>query len=185
MKGIVFTEFLDMVDDRFGFEVSEQIIEQSKKSLSTGGAYSSIGTYSHNEMFALVGSLSKHLHVPVNKLVHVFGEHLLGQFAKKYGVFFDEAKDTFTFLKSIDNHIHIEVKKLYPDAELPKFECFHSDEEPDKLTMIYSSERSMSDLAAGLMEGAIKYYGENITYTKEMLGDNSGKKVQFNLTKVK
>lgn len=181
MKGMVFTEFFDMIDDKFGFEVTEHIIEKAKKSLSTGGAYTSIGTYPHSEMISLVVALSNQLHIPVPNLVQAFGEHLLGQFAKKYSIFFDEAKDLFTFLKSIDNHIHIEVKKLYPDAELPRFECSHPNGNPNELTMIYSSERAMSDLAAGLIDGAVKYYNSDITYTKVILDDSDGKKVQFNL----
>lgn len=28
----------------------------------------------------------------------------------------------FQFLKNIENYIHVEVRKLYPDAELPTFE---------------------------------------------------------------
>lgn len=45
MKGIIFTEFLDMVDEQFGFEVTEHIIEKAKHQLSTGGSYSAVGTY--------------------------------------------------------------------------------------------------------------------------------------------
>jgi hypothetical protein len=48
--------------------------------------------------------------------------------------------------------------------------------------MIYTSERAMSDLASGLIEGAIKYYNENITVEKELI-DEDGKKVKFELVK--
>lgn len=185
MKGIVFTEFLDMVDDKFGFEVTEHIIEKSKDQLSTGGAYSAVGTYSHAEIIALVSSLSQQSHIPIGHLVEVFGEHLLNQFAKKYSVFFSSAEDTFSFLKSIDNHIHVEVKKLYPDAELPKFECHHPNDNENQLVMIYSSERAMSDLATGLINGTIKHYNENITFSKAIIENSQGKKVKFELQKNK
>ena len=36
MKGIVFTEFLEMVEEKYGYEVVDQIIEESK--LPSGGA---------------------------------------------------------------------------------------------------------------------------------------------------
>ncbi len=184
MKGVVFTEFLDMIDDKFGYETTETIIENSIGELSTGGAYTAIGTYPHSEIIALVVSLSNHTNIPVSQLVQVFGEHLLGQFAKNYRIFFDNVKDVFSFLKSIDNHIHVEVKKLYPDAELPRFECFHPDDAPNKLAMIYTSERAMSDLAAGLIDGTIKYYNESITYTHTIIEGSEGKKVLFELTKM-
>jgi hypothetical protein len=181
MKGMVFTEFLEMVEDKFGYDVTDDIVEASKDKLSTEGAYTAVGTYPHSEMITLVKNLSVATKIPVPKLVHVFGEHLLNQFAKHYTVFFESVDNTFDFLKSIDNHIHVEVLKLYPDAELPRFNCFHPNDEQNKLAMIYTSERAMSDLAAGLIEGAIKYYNENITYEKEML-ESDGKKVKFTLT---
>ena len=52
MKGIVFTEFLDMVEERFGYEVVDQIISESK--LSTDGIYTSVGTYPHSEIVKLL-----------------------------------------------------------------------------------------------------------------------------------
>lgn len=183
MKGIVFTEFLEMVDDKFGFEVTEHIIEKSKSKLSTGGTYTAVGTYPHDEIIALVIALSQQSHIPVSKLVEVFGEHLLSIFAKNYTVFFSSVQDTFSFLKSIDNHIHVEVKKLYPDAELPKFDCHHPNDNEKELVMIYSSERAMSDLATGLINGTIKYYDENISFSKTIIDNSQGKKVKFELKK--
>ena len=182
MKGMVFTEFLEMVEDKFGFDITDDIIEASKDKLSTEGAYTAVGTYPHSEIITLVKNLSIATKIPVPKLVHVFGEHLLNQFAKHYSIFFESANNTFDFLKSIDNHIHVEVLKLYPDAELPRFNCFHPNDEQNKLTMIYTSERAMSDLASGLIDGAVKYYNENITYEKELI-EEDGKKVRFILSK--
>jgi hypothetical protein len=183
MKGVVFTEFLEMVEDKFGFDVVENMIEASEGKLSTNGAYTSVGTYSHEEIITLVVNLSKETNLEVPFLVHTFGKHLLGQFAKSHGSFFDEVSNTYDFLKMIDGHIHVEVKKLYPDAELPKFDCYHPNNEEKKLEMIYSSDRSMSDLAAGLIEGCIEYYKEKITFSKEDISDGTGTKVRFSLEK--
>jgi hypothetical protein len=180
MKGMVFTEFLEMVEDKFGFDTADDIIETSKDKLSTEGIYTAVGTYPHTEIITLVTNLSTVTKISVPKLVHVFGEHLLNQFAKHYSGFFESANTTFDFLKSIDNHIHVEVLKLYPDAELPRFSCFHPNDDTAKLTMIYTSERGMSDLASGLIEGSIKYYNENITYEKELMTED-GKQVKFEL----
>ena len=42
MKGIIFTEFLDLVEEKFGLEMVDKIIEQSN--LDSGGIYTSVGT---------------------------------------------------------------------------------------------------------------------------------------------
>ena len=55
MKGIVFREFLEMVEEAFGMDVADQIIEESD--LPSGGAYTSVATYDHHEILTLVGKL--------------------------------------------------------------------------------------------------------------------------------
>ena len=57
MKGMVFTEFLEMVEDKFSPEVADQIIEQAN--LRSGGIYTSVGTYDHGEMIELVSASAK------------------------------------------------------------------------------------------------------------------------------
>ncbi|MBT6440017.1 MAG: hypothetical protein HOK72_09965, partial [Flavobacteriales bacterium] len=53
MKGVVFTEFLELVEKEFGLEIVQRIIDECD--LATGGVYTSVGTYSHKEMFKMVG----------------------------------------------------------------------------------------------------------------------------------
>ena len=45
-------------------------------------------------------------------------------------------------IAGIENHIHIEVKKLYEDAELPTFNLVEKKE--DSLTIIYTSTRGLN-----------------------------------------
>ena len=52
MKGVVFTEFLEMVEDRFSPEMADRIIEGAE--LASGGVYTTVGTYDHGEMIQLV-----------------------------------------------------------------------------------------------------------------------------------
>ena len=82
MKGVVFTEFLEMVEEKFGDEMVDDIINDSD--LSTNGAYTAIGTYPHNEIITLVVNLSKYSKIPVPDLVHVFGKHLFSRFVVQY-----------------------------------------------------------------------------------------------------
>jgi Haem-NO-binding len=51
MKGVVFTEFLEMVEDRFSPEMADRIIEGAE--LASGGVYTTVGTYDHGEMIQL------------------------------------------------------------------------------------------------------------------------------------
>lgn len=154
MKGIIFTEFLALVEDKFGMDMVDQIIEMSD--LPGGGSYTSVGTYSHQEMNKLVESLSSQSGIPADELLFIFGEYLFGKLAKAYPDFVKSTEGLLSFLESIEHHIHVQVKKLYPDAELPSFQTKRLSS--NSLEMIYESERKYHDLAMGLISGAMKHF---------------------------
>lgn len=179
MKGIVFCEFLEMVDSTFSPEMTETLID--KCDLPSGGAYTAVGTYNHDEIITLVGALSKETGAPVPDLVKAFGVHLFGRFLVLYPDFFDGVNDIYDFLESVDAKIHVDVRKLYPDAELPKIEC----ERPSDAEMIlnYESGRAMGDLAEGLIESAIKHFEQPVAMTREDLSSGGNQRLRFSLTK--
>lgn len=160
MKGVVFTEFMELVEDKFSFEMADQIIEASE--LESGGAYTAIGTYDHHELLKLVTHLGEFAGAPVPDLVRTFGHHLADKFATGFPAFFENT-DLFTFLESVEDVIHVEVRKLYPDAELPRFETERKDE--STLLMKYESSRPFAELAMGLIQGTIDYFGETAEVT--------------------
>jgi hypothetical protein len=179
MKGVVFTEFLEMVEDLFSPEMSDRIIEASD--LQSGGVYTAVGTYDHNELLQLVTQLSTVTGIAVPHLLHTFGKHLFGRFVVGYPQFFEGVKSTFAFLEHIEDYIHVEVRKLYPNADLPSFE--YATSEPRRLTMIYRSTRPFADLAEGLISGCIEHFGEQIAIQREDLSDGQGTCARFSLTK--
>jgi hypothetical protein len=179
MRGIVFTEFLEMVEDRFTPAVADQIIEAAR--LSSGGAYTAVGTYDHHELVQLVVQLSRVTGIAGPELVRAFGEYLFGRFVLAYPHFFDHVASAFTFLARVENHIHTEVRKLYPDAELPTFTCDAA--VPNRLMLTYKSARPFADLAEGLILGCIQHFGETIDVHKDDLSQGHKTCVRFVLTK--
>ena len=178
MKGIVFTEFLEMVENKFDYDTVDKIINNSN--LESKGIYTSIGTYDHNEMVQLVGNLSKETEIPVSKLLNTYGQYLFNTFHKGYPEFFSRSADAFSFLESIEEHIHVEVKKLYPDAQLPTFETERIGD--NVFEMVYKSKRAMSDFAEGLIEKTLVYYQTEADIQKEAV-EADGSVVKFTITK--
>jgi Haem-NO-binding len=179
VKGIVFTEFLDMVEDRFTLEVADRMITAA--AVPSGGAYTAVGTYDYHEIIQLVAQLSTLTSIPVSKLLHTFGVYLFGRFVVAYPSLFSRATSTFNFLERIEDHIHVEVRKLYPDAELPMFACDIST--PSRLTMLYRSTRPFADLAEGLIVGCIAYFSKPILMHRDDSANSHGAHVLFVLTK--
>lgn len=114
MKGIIFTEFFEMVEQKFDYSMVDKLLTDT--TLPSEGIYTAIGTYSHTEMATLVVKFSQETTIPVPNLLRVFGQYLFKTFNLSYSHIIENAPDAFTFLKSIPNYIHVEVKKLYPDA---------------------------------------------------------------------
>jgi hypothetical protein len=168
MKGMVFTEFLEMVESRFSADMVDDIIEDSH--LPGGGAYTAVGTYDHAELVAMVMALSRRVGQPVPDLVHGFGVHLFSRFRVTHAQFFGAATTALDFLEGIESYIHIEVRKLYPDAQLPKFECTRA---ADGLTMVYRSPRHFGDLAEGLIRGAITHFGDPVNVSRHNAPDGA------------
>lgn len=181
MKGLVFIEFLEMVEREFSAEMVDDIIDESD--LASGGAYTSVGTYPHAEMLALVANLSSKTHLPVPTLIKVFGQHLFGRFVELYPDFFQSTQHAFDFLESIENYIHVEVRKLYPDAELPRFETSRSADD-NKLIMIYYSQHPFASLAEGLIEGCLKYFNEPTQLEIIDRSQGKGNHVEFHITRL-
>lgn len=180
MKGIVFTEFLEMVEDKFSADTVDTIIENADP--PSGGAYTAVGTYDFSEMVSLVTELSKDTGVGLPDLIKTFGYHLAGRFEAMYPDYFSEYTTLFDFLPTIEDRIHVDVKKLYPDAELPTMEC--ETQENGDFILVYKSARPLADLAEGLICGCADYYGDKITMSKEDRSEEGATDVKFTIRKV-
>lgn len=180
MKGVVFTEFMSFVEDGYGADMVDDVVEMSD--LPSGGAYTSVGTYPHTEMYELVGSLTKLSGAHMESVLVEFGRHLSRRFARSFPNFFSERNGLFDFLTSVDGHIHVEVRKLYPDAELPSFVVNSVDEQ--RMEFDYSSCRPLGSLAKGLIMGAAEHFGENVDIGEATHAEADRRFVRFTIQRV-
>ncbi len=177
MKGIIFTELLNMVETNMGAEMVETIIDNAK--LESGGAYTTVGTYPTEEIEALVHQLELQTQLSRDQLLEVFGKYLFGSLADNYPHFFPEGLQFFDFLAGIHDYIHVEVRKLYPDAELPDLKVVQRTDK--ELVLLYESSRKMAHLATGLLNGCMEHFKVDANIDAEKLNDDKSK-VQFRIT---
>jgi len=154
MKGIVFSEFLDMVEGAHGIETVDRLIEDTQP--PSGGVYTTVGTYEAGELVAMVTRLAELTGSRPADLVKSFGGHLYGIFKGRFPEFFKGHVDVFSFLSTIETVIHVEVKKLYPDAILPTFTCHWQGK---AFVMDYRSRQNFADLAEGLIGATLRDFG--------------------------
>ena len=92
---------------------------------------------------------------------------MLKTFRSGYAAFFEPYDHARDFLKTVDSYIHVEVYKLYPDAELPSIKV--EDLDDDSFKLIYSSSRALGHLALGLIEATFELYKKRIPLTWKAL----------------
>ncbi|MEL6347782.1 MAG: heme NO-binding domain-containing protein [Myxococcota bacterium] len=178
MKGMVFVELMDFIEDQFGFDVADNIIENAD--LSTGGAFTSVGTYPASDAVAIVVGLHEQTQLPIPDLLKTFGRHLFGQLAGAHPEFIEGVTSPFALLRQIENHIHVEVRKLYPDAELPTFQDDGSDRD-DEMVLTYYSARGLGDLCEGLILGCFDHFDASVEIRREALDVEQCEAVRFHL----
>ena len=149
MKGLVFTTFYDFCETRYGTDMLDDVIDDA--ALPHGGAFTSVGTYPFEEMVALITAMTKHSGVGMPALLEQFGEHCFACWVQKFPALFAD-RDLFDVLADIDHFHESEVRRLYPDAELPSFTVVARSR--DHLEIDYHSCKPLADLAVGVIRGA-------------------------------
>jgi hypothetical protein len=158
MKGIVFNLLEEVVTQDHGADTWDALLE----SAGVDGAYTCMGSYSDEEMTKLVGAAAQLLNIPAGEVLRWFGRRSMSVLWQQYPVFLNNHPSTRSFLLTLNDIIHPEVRKLYPRADVPVFGFDNSSDEA--LAMVYRSHRKFCALAHGFIEGASSYYQESVRF---------------------
>jgi hypothetical protein len=167
MKGLVFTELIEYVENNFGFDMVDKIIEDAK--LANNGSFTQAGNYQFEELVRLLMALSKETNIEIPQLLEIFGEHMFSRLISLNPQLKDNFKSSLDLISRVDDIIHPEVQKLYPGADLPKFNLIERSE--NKVVIDYISSKHLEPFAIGLMKGSAKNFNEKLTITQEKIND--------------
>ena len=157
MKGILFNLAEEVVSTAFGAGVWDDLLDAA----GVEGAYTTLGNYADAEFTALVGAAVAVMELPEGEVVRFIARGAIPLLAQRFPEFFDPHTATETFVLTLNEIIHPEVRKLYPGADVPEFDFDHSPE--GELLVTYRSARKLCALADGFIQGAAGHYGESVT----------------------
>ena len=80
--------------------------------------------------------------------------------AERYPHFFTPHADARSFVLTLNDIIHPEVRKLYPGADVPVFDF--QDVGPNTIVITYRSARRLCGLALGFIDGTAVHFGEKV-----------------------
>jgi hypothetical protein len=156
MKGVVFNLLEQLVARDFGEETWDALLDTS----GLDGVFTSLGSYPDEQFMRLVSAASDALDMPADSVVTWFGRNAFPLFAARYPQLFEPHDSTRSFVLTLNDIIHPEVRKLYPGADVPEFDFAARD---GLLVMGYRSPRKLCSFAEGLLLGAADHYGERLT----------------------
>ena len=178
MKGIIFTEFMAHVETHHGAMFLDDVIESCDA--ETKGAYTSVGTYPCMELVKLISVYSAKSGVDIPEIITGFGKQLAFIFKHRFPQYFEDA-DYFDFIEDVENKIHVDVLKLYPNAELPQFKTISRDD--TTLVVDYISARKLEHLALGLFQGTADHFQETISVSMQPRTDAETHVVRFTVVR--
>lgn len=158
MKGVVFTTFFDHVRELHGEDWLDDLID--KVGPDNGGSYTRVGTYPFDEMVQFVSAHAQLSGEALPDILENFGHFCFSRWVMTVPEHFNGTSCLFDALCRIDRFHETEVKKLYPEAELPSFTPVYRDD--DRLELDYRSCKPLADLAVGVIRGAAAHYGERV-----------------------
>ena len=178
MKGIFFTEFLEMTEKDFGVEVSDKII--SDLGVGNNGVYESELGYPCEQFVELCRLLGQEIGNSASDVAKNFGEYLFSRLVILFRPSFAGNSNIFEFLEQVDDFIHIKMQDSFPALQIPHFRAIKINESTFQIT--YQTEKILVDLAIGLLMGCQRFFNEELTLNAEYISERS-KLVCFTLSK--
>ena len=160
MKGIIFNLAEEVVSSEHGEDAWDAVLDGA----GLDGSYTSLGSYPDADLMAIVRSAASILGTDEKSVLRHVAEGAIPLLAARFPHFFAPHTDALSFVLTLNDMIHPEVRKLYPGAEPPVFA--YDVAGSDVVTLTYQSSRSLCALAEGFVSGAAAHYGQRVVISR-------------------
>lgn len=179
MLGIIYSKFLDHLEERFSLNIVDQVIEDLN--LPNHGAYSGVGFYNPKEFLNILQGVASNTQIPASNILYEYGQWLFPELYHKYSHYQEIPQDTILFLANLEKMMQREVFKLYQNVELPRF--IVESQEENELRLLYHSNLPLGDFIEGFIRGGIQFFGDNVSCKRENIEQTPQTKIRFIVTK--
>ncbi|NVK56349.1 MAG: heme NO-binding domain-containing protein [Alteromonadaceae bacterium] len=157
MLGIVFTSLVEMLEEKVSPEFADDVLNEAN--LVNDGAYTAVGYYPFSELEKILAVLVEKTDKSLDELLYDYGVYLFNVLVSNHAEMMANRSSVLDVLVSLDDDIHVQVRKLYPDADLPSFSVLNKTNE--SILLEYHSLHDLYALAEGLIDGAALHFGEH------------------------
>lgn len=153
MHGIIFSALRDFLTAYRGPALAKSVFGEEPEYLITRA-------YPDEALMELLGRACDATGEELDRLVCAFGAYTGEQvFPRLYPAFYSSARDTRSFLLTVEQRIHELVRATIPDALPPRL--LVKGLGTDGVEILYDSPRGLCRLTEGLALGTARFYGES------------------------
>ena len=178
MLGVVFTSLVEMLEEHISPEFADEVLVEAK--LENDGAFTAVGYYPFSELEKIMAVLVSKTGRTANELLYDYGKYLFVVLSSGHAQMMANRRSVLEILDCLDDDIHVQVRKLYPDADLPSFRIL--ERTADGISMEYYSVHDLYALAEGLIDGAATYFSEQVEHSVSPLPAPHTYKIDVKLT---
>lgn len=157
MKGEIFNIIEKFIVESFGEKTFEIIYQAALPNLETKEPFVGPKTYPDKDLITLHIALIQHLSLNSDEILFKAGKFAFKLLAEKIPTLMATYHHPRDLLLSLNDVIHVEVKKIYPGAITPEFKTTLC--ESGDVIMEYRSPRKLYTFAEGLIYGCGDYFG--------------------------
>ncbi len=167
MKGVIINTFENFLNDTFGVETWDNVLDEAK----CEDVFVGTKTYDDKVFFKLFMTSIEMKGLVADEALKLFGRYALPVLMKYGGDLVSHYENSIDVLLELDSIIHVEVKKLMDEARPPKFIIEKIDDK--KLHIHYISDRNLPSFVEGLLEGLAYYYNEKVDIKSQKQEDGT------------
>lgn len=156
MKGVVF----GLLEQCVLLEHGDDAWDTALDAAASDGVYTSLGEYPDPEFDRIVEEVAVLRSQAPDETVRWLGRTGLPLLAESYPHLFERHRDARSFVLSLNDIIHPEVRKRFPGADAPTFDIRHVG--PDRVVLAYTSARVLCAFAEGLLLGSAEHFGQRV-----------------------
>ena len=148
MKGIFFNLAQEVVEDRWGADLWDEVIAVAE----VDGVYTWFGTYPDGDLFVLVRAITELTGLTTREILILIGRSGFASIAAHHAEVVAGLGDWRSFVTNLDRVIHAEVAVTHPGAMPPRLDDLGI-ERGGSMRLRYRSDRELCSLAEGLLLG--------------------------------
>lgn len=170
MKGHIFNLLEQFIEESAGPEALDEILDACV--FSGDGVFVRPGNYPDEDLVEFVDKAVDRLGITVKEAHSAFGTWIYPHLTRLVPETVTQREHPKVFLMDLERIHEVELRKLWPDAQPPRFRC--EDTGPDTMRIHYDSPRQMFDLLEGVLRSVEQYYGVTLRFERRLVSGPAG-----------